>query len=284
MLLESAPAVSRQTGALARREPRRYDRDGTNGMRPRALVTGGNRGIGAGIVVALAQRGFDLVIADVGETDDTTRTRVAAEQAGARVAFVAADIADLAAHARVVEAAWAGGAIDVLVNNAGVSVLRRGDVLELTPESFDRVLGTNLRGTFFLTQAVAKRMLADAPGAAHRSIVTISSANAVIVSPDRAEYCFAKTALSMMTKVLAVRLAAAGIMSYEVRPGIIRTEMTKVATAKYDKLIGEGLTPIARWGEPDDIGRTVAAMACGDLPFVTGDAIHVDGGLHIHSL
>jgi NAD(P)-dependent dehydrogenase (short-subunit alcohol dehydrogenase family) len=253
--------------------------------RPVALVTGGNRGIGAGIVVALARRGFDVVVADLDETAETSRTRAAAEALGARTGFVAGDIADLAQHHRIAQAAWSlDGRLDALVNNAGVSVLRRGDVLEMTPESFDRVLGTNLRGTFFLTQAVAKRMLADAPGQAHRSIVTISSANAVIASPDRAEYCFAKTALSMMTKVLAVRLAAAGIMTYEVRPGIIRTDMTKVATAKYDKLIGEGLTPIARWGEPDDIGRTVAALACGDLPFVTGDAIHVDGGLHIHSL
>jgi NAD(P)-dependent dehydrogenase (short-subunit alcohol dehydrogenase family) len=253
-------------------------------MRPRALVTGGNRGIGAGIVLALARRGFDVVIADVAQTDDTARTSAAAEQAGARVAFVAADIAELGGHARLVDAAWSGGRIDTLVNNAGVSVAHRGDVLDVTPESFDRVMGVNLRGTFFLTQAVARRMLADAPGPAHRSIVTISSANAVVVAPDRAEYCFAKTALSMLAKVFATRLAPHGIASYEVRPGVIRTDMTRVAAAKYDKLIGEGLTPIARWGEPDDVGRTVATLACGDLPFVTGDAVHVDGGLHIHRL
>lgn len=254
-------------------------------MRPIALVTGGNRGIGAGIVDALARRGFDAVIADLAETEDTARTRERAGRHGARTAFVAADIADLTQHARIVEAAWAlGGRLDTLVNNAGVSVLRRGDLLDVTPESFDRVLGINLRGTFFLTQAVARRMLDDAPGEAHRSIVTISSANAVVASPERAEYCFAKTALSMMAKVFALRLAGAGIMSYEVRPGVIRTDMTKVAAARYDKLIAEGLTPIARWGEPDDVGRAVAVLASGELPFVTGDAVHVDGGLHIHRL
>lgn len=251
-------------------------------MRPIALVTGGNRGIGAGIVAALARRGFDIVIADLAENDDTARTRERAGEHGARTAFVTADIADLAQHARIAEAAWSlGGRLDTLVNNAGVSVDKRGDLLDVTPASFDRVMGVNLRGTFFLTQAIARRMLGDAPGAAHRSIVTISSVNAVVASPERAEYCFAKTALSMMTKVFAIRLAESGIMAYEVRPGVIRTDMTRVATARYDKLIGEGLTPIARWGEPDDIGRAVAVLANGELPFVTGDAVHVDGGLHI---
>jgi len=252
-------------------------------MRPIALVTGGNRGIGRGVVLALARRGFDVTIADLAENDDTRETRRAAESLGARTGFVAADIADLAGHPRVVEAAWGlGGRLDALVNNAGVSVAKRGDLLEVTPESFDRVIGINLRGTFFLSQAIARRMLEDAPGGAHRSIVTISSANATIASPDRAEYCLAKAALSMMARMLALRLAPASIASYEVRPGIIRTEMTRVATAKYDRLIAEGLTPIPRWGEPEDVGRVVATLACGDLPFVTGDAVNVDGGLHIH--
>jgi NAD(P)-dependent dehydrogenase (short-subunit alcohol dehydrogenase family) len=254
-------------------------------MRPTALVTGANRGIGAAIVVALASRGFDVVMADVAESDDTARTRADATRAGAGVTFIAADIADLAQHAALVDAAWSHrGRIDTLVNNAGVTSDRRGDMLELTPQSFDRVVGVNLRGTFFLSQAVARRMLADAPGAAHRAIVTISSANAVIASPERADYCIAKTGLSMLAKLLAVRLAPHGIASYEVRPGVIRTAMTRAATARYDKLIAEGLTPIERWGEPEDVGRAVAVLACGDLAFVTGDALHVDGGLHIHRL
>ena len=157
----------------------------------------------------------------------------------------------------------------------------RGDLLDVSSESFDRVLGINLRGTFFLTQAVARRMLADAPSGHPRSIVTISSANAIIASPDRGEYCVAKAGLAMMTRLYALRLAAAGIGVYEIRPGVIRTDMTKVATAKYDKLIAEGLTPIARWGEPEDVGRAAAMLARGELSFVTGEAINVDGGLHI---
>jgi 3-oxoacyl-[acyl-carrier protein] reductase len=254
-------------------------------MKPVAFVTGGNRGIGRAIVLALAQRGFDVALADTAETADTEVTRQAAEALGARAVFVRADIADLTQHARVIDAVYElSGRLDALVNNAGVSVARRGDVLDVTPESFDRVLDINLRGTFFLTQAAARRMLADSAGPQPRSITTISSANAVIVSADRAEYCFSKTALSMMVKIFALRLGEAGIASYEIRPGIVRTDMTAVAGEKYDRLIRDGLTPIKRWGESGDVGRTVAALACGDLPFVTGDAIHVDGGLHIQKL
>jgi 3-oxoacyl-[acyl-carrier protein] reductase len=253
-------------------------------MKPIALVTGGNRGIGRGIVLALAQRGFDIVIADIVEADDTRRTRDDAEALGARTTFVCADIADLSQHARIIDSAETlGGHADVLVNNAGVSVAQRGDVLDVSVESFDRVLDVNLRGTFFLTQAVARRMLAT-PSPNARSIITISSINAIIASPDRAEYCLAKTALSMTVKIFALRLGEAGIPVYEIRPGVIRTDMTAKAKEKYDRMIDEGLTPIRRWGEPDDIGRTVAALACADLPFVTGDALHVDGGLHIHKL
>jgi NAD(P)-dependent dehydrogenase (short-subunit alcohol dehydrogenase family) len=258
---------------------------GPSNVKPIALVTGGNRGIGRAAVLALAARGFDIAFSDLAETDDTARTRREAEARGARVGFAAGDIADLESHAAIVEAAYAlAGRLDVLVNNAGVSVALRGDVLDVTPESFDRVLGVNLRGTFFLTQRAARRMLADAAPPYPRSIVTITSANAVIAAPDRAEYCYAKTALSMMVKILALRLGAAGIACYEIRPGIIRTGMTAVAAEKYDRLIAEGLTPVARWGEADDVGRVVAAMAAGELPFVTGDALHVDGGLHIHKL
>jgi NAD(P)-dependent dehydrogenase (short-subunit alcohol dehydrogenase family) len=259
----------------------------TSGRAPRpvALVTGGNRGIGRGIVVALARRGFDVVLVDLAENDDTAATRREAESHGANVAFAAADIADLGTHERIAERAWSlRGRLDVLVSNAGVSVQRRGDILDVTPESFDRVLGINLRGTFFLTQHVARRMLAEPSGEAPRSIITVSSANAVLVAPDRAEYCLSKTALSMMVKLMAVRLGAAGIACYEIRPGVVRTPMTAVAAARYDRLIAEGLTPIARWGEPQDVGRVAAALAAGELPFVTGDAVNVDGGLHIHRL
>ena len=253
--------------------------------RPVALVTGAARGIGRASAVALAQRGFDLALVDLAIDVDLELTRDRAIALGADVRCIAGDIAALQTHADMIDAASArGGGIDVLVNNAGVSVAKRGDLLEVTPESFDRVLGINLRGTFFLTQAVARRMIEGARPPHPRAIVTVTSANAVIAGPDRAEYCFSKTALSMVVKVFALRLAEAGIACYEIRPGIIRTDMPRDATEKYDRLIAAGLTPIARWGEPEDVGRVIASVASGELPFVTGDAINVDGGLHIQKL
>jgi NAD(P)-dependent dehydrogenase (short-subunit alcohol dehydrogenase family) len=253
---------------------------------PIAFVTGARRGIGRGIAYALADAGFDVVANDLVDDAATRDTLAGLAAKGRRAAFVPGSIADLAGHARVVDAAFgAFGTIDCLVNNAGIQVKVRGDLLDVTPESFDEIVGVNLRGTFFLTQAVAKAMLADrrAPGDPLRSIITISSANARLVSPNRAEYCFAKTGLAMMSQLFALRLAAAGIACYEVRPGIIRTDMTAAAKDRYDKLIADGLTPIRRWGEPEDVGRAVAALASGALPFSTGDAVYVDGGLHIRA-
>ncbi|MGE0797014.1 MAG: 3-ketoacyl-ACP reductase [Lautropia sp.] len=251
---------------------------------PVAAVTGARRGIGAGIARALAAEGFDLVLLDI--VRDAAAEQLLAElaQAGGRARFVVADIADVGQRETTAAALFdAFGALDCLVNNAGVQVEVRGDPLETTPESFDRVLGVNLRGTFFLTQAVARRMIAAAPlPGRHRAIVSISSANAFFVSPDRPEYCFSKVGLSMMTKVFALRLGAAGISTYEVRPGVIRTDMTAPVADRYQRMIAGGFTPIARWGEPEDVGRAVAALAAGRLPFSTGDAIHVDGGQHIH--
>jgi 3-oxoacyl-[acyl-carrier protein] reductase len=251
---------------------------------PVAFVTGARRGIGRGIAYALADGGFDLVLNDVVDDAATVDTLQAVRDKGRRVTFVPGSIAELAGHGTMVEKAFSAyGTLDCLVNNAGIQVKVRGDVLDVKPESFDALLAVNLRGTFFLTQAVAKRMLAEAreAGEPPRSIVTISSANARIAGPNRAEYCFAKTGLAMMNQLFAVRLADAGIMCFEIRPGIIRTEMTAPAKERYDKLIAEGFTPMRRWGEPDDVGRTVAALASGALPFNTGDAFHVDGGLHI---
>jgi NAD(P)-dependent dehydrogenase (short-subunit alcohol dehydrogenase family) len=236
--------------------------------------------------LALARRGFDLALLDLASA--SADAEITAEQAadlGAKSDFIAADIGDIAGHARVVAAACARtGTIDVLVNNAGISVARRGDLLAVSAESFDAVLDVNLRGTFFLTQSIATKMLETPTPPRTRAIVTVTSANATIASPDRAEYCLSKTALSMMVKLFALRLADSGIACYEVRPGVIRTDMTRVATGKYDRLIAEGLTPIARWGEPEDVGRAIALLASGELSFVTGDALHVDGGLHIHRL
>ena len=254
---------------------------------PIAMVTGARQGIGRGIALAMAGQGFDLVLVDLTQDAALAETARLAREAGRRVAMLAGDIAALAAHPALVEAAFAAfGTLDCLVNNAGVQVAVRGDLLDATVESFDRVMGVNLRGTFFLTQAVARRMVAEArdADAPARSIVTISSANVYLAGPDRPEYCLSKTALSMMTKMFALRLAPHGIMTYEVRPGIIRTGMTAPAAERYDRLIADGLSPVRRWGEPADVGRVVASLAAGAIPFSTGDAFHVDGGLHIPKL
>lgn len=253
--------------------------------RPVALVTGGNRGIGRGIAWALADAGFDLALCDLARDADTESTLTGLAARGARAVFHVADVAALDDHGALLDAARSlSGRIDCLVNNAGVPAARRGDLLALRPEDFDRVLAVNLRAPFFLAQAVARTMLAEPPGAVYRSIVTVSSISATHASPERAEYCLSKSALPMMTRLLALRLAAHGIAAWEVRPGIVRTPMTAPATARYDTLIAEGGVPQGRWGEADDVGRTVAALASGALPFATGEAVHVDGGLHVARL
>jgi NAD(P)-dependent dehydrogenase (short-subunit alcohol dehydrogenase family) len=253
-----------------------------------ALVTGARRGIGRGIAYALAEAGYDLVVNDIVEDEEAAETLQGIAGRGRKARFMLGDLAAIETHGALVEAAWAAfGTIDCLVNNAGVQVKVRGDILDVTPQSFDHLMAVNLRGTFFLTQAVARRMLREArePGGPPRSVVTISSANAnTIVGPNRAEYCISKSGLSMMNKLFAERLAASDIMCYEVRPGIIYTEMTASSKERYDVLIAEGISPVRRWGKPEDIGKTVAALATGMLPFTTGDAFHVDGGLHMKLL
>jgi NAD(P)-dependent dehydrogenase (short-subunit alcohol dehydrogenase family) len=256
----------------------------SSGSKGNALVTGAGRGIGRGIALALARDGFNLVVNDLPGSEDLDETVAAIERIGGKAAAAPADIADLAGLEGLAAKAWdAFGGLDCLVNNAGISVAKRGDMLEATPESFDRLIAINLRGPFFLTQAIARRMIA-APARRFRSVVTISSINVEFVSTDRAEYCISKAGLAMMTQLYAVRLAEAGINAYEVRPGIIRTKMTAVARERYDKLFAEGLTPIARWGEPDDVGTAVAGLASGAFPYSTGEVVRVDGGLAIRRL
>ena len=240
---------------------------------PIALVTGARRGIGRGIALVLAAQGFDIVVNDVVDDAAMRETIDGVAAQGRRAASVIHDVADIGGRAAFVDQAFAAfGTVDCLVNNAGVSVKVRGDLLDVTPESFDRVLGINLRGTFFLMQAVARRMLAETrgPGDPPRSIVTISSANVRTLGPNRAEYCISKTALAMTNQLYAHRLAEHDIMCYEIRPGIIRTDMTAGAFDRYDGLIKDGLTPIRRWGEPADVGATVAALARRLLPFIRG--------------
>ncbi|ESY88501.1 3-ketoacyl-ACP reductase [Mesorhizobium australicum] len=251
--------------------------------RPAAIVTGGARGIGLACAEALADAGFDILVADLAETaagelaaDITAR--------GAKFAYVSCDIADLSSHAALVETAMRDlGRVDCLVNNAGIGAVVRGDLLDLKPDNFDRALGVNLRGTVFLSQAVARAMLrqrSDHP----KSIITITSVSAEMASPERSEYCISKAGLSMWVKNLALRLAPENIGVFELRPGIIRTDMTAGVTAKYDALIDSGLVPAKRWGEASDIGAMVAALAAGRLGFSTGSIINVDGALSVPRL
>ena len=255
----------------------------TDPSRPAALVTGAGRGIGRAIAFSLAEAGFDVVANDLERTDDAEATLQGIGARGGGVAFIAADVADIDRHAELADEAFgAFGRLDCLVNNAGVSVHVRGDLLDVSVESYDRCLAVNLRGPFFLTQRIARRMLSEQrpPDAPQRSIVTITSVNAETLSIDRGEYCVSKAGASMMTQLFAERLAPHGIAVFEVRPGVIRTPMTAVAAERYERRIAEGLTPIARWGEPEDIGRTVATLATGGLPFTVGQIVHPDGGLH----
>jgi NAD(P)-dependent dehydrogenase (short-subunit alcohol dehydrogenase family) len=251
--------------------------------RPAAIVTGGARGIGLACAEALADAGFDILVADLAEK---AANGLAANIAvrGAKFAYCRCDIADLGGHAALVDAALhAFGRFDCLVNNAGVGAVVRGDLLDLKPDNFDRTLGINLRGTVFLSQAVAKAILA-APGDHPRSIITITSVSAEMASPERPDYCISKAGLSMWVKNLALRLAAEGIGVFEVRPGIIRTDMTSGVAAKYDALIDGGLVPAKRWGEAADIGAVIAALAGGRLGFSTGSIINVDGALSVPRL
>lgn len=255
--------------------------------RPVALVTGGSQGIGAAIAVELARQGFDVAITALDPGDETA---AAIRAAGARALALRSDLADIAEHGRLISQvlAW-GPAITCLVNNAGIGSPRRGDVLDIQPDAFDRVLAVNLRGTFFFTQAVARQMVTAATGAATaappaRSIVTVSSVSAELASIERGEYCVSKAGLGMLTKLFALRLAPLGIGVFEVRPGVIRTAMTQGVSAHYDHLIANGLVPMQRWGLPQDIANVVAALASGKLAFATGAVIPVDGALSIARL
>lgn len=250
-----------------------------------ALVTGGRRGIGRAIAYALAEQGFDVIINDLVHDDSGDETLAGIEARGGRSAFVAGDVADIDSHEALVETAWSSfGGLDCLVNNAGVQTKYRGDMLDTPVESFDRLMNVNLRGSYFLTQRIARHMIAVPASDATRptrSIVFVSSGNAVIATQAQADYCISKSGIAMMSTLYALRLAEYGIAVHEVRPGIIRTDMTTDVFDKYDAWVQSRGFPLARWGEPEDIGRTVAVLASGLLPYTTGHAFHVDGGMHI---
>ena len=243
----------------------------------KALVTGAARGIGKAIALALAGAGFDVAVNDVKDSEELRAVIAEISALGVKSVAIAGDISDLTIHDVMLNRAEAAlGPLTTLINNAGVSVLNRGDLLDVTAESYDRCLNVNTRGTFFLTQAFAKRLK---PSTSHRCIVTISSANAVGVSITRGEYCISKAGVSMMSKLFAARLSNDGIGVYEIQPGFIETDMTAPSKARYDKLIDEGLTVIKRFGTPEEVGRIALTLAQGLLPYTTGQIIQADAGL-----
>ncbi|HWA87625.1 MAG TPA: 3-ketoacyl-ACP reductase [Opitutus sp.] len=268
-----------------------------------ALITGGTRGIGFGIAEKLAAEKWDLVINGVRPESAVAEPLAKLRALGSRVAYAPGDLGSAEGRAAILAATRtflstlnsqlstpdsrpSPLALSLLVNNAGVAPTVRADLLETSEESYDRVLDTNLRGTFFLTQAIARDMVAakKSDPSFPAAIVTISSISATVASINRGEYGLAKAGLAMLTQLFAARLGADGIPVYEVRPGVIKTDMTAGVTEKYDKLIAAGLSIQPRWGFPDDVGRAVAALARGDFPFSTGQVIMVDGGMTIQRL
>jgi NAD(P)-dependent dehydrogenase (short-subunit alcohol dehydrogenase family) len=254
-----------------------------------AIVTGGSRGIGRGIVLALASAGFDVVINYARNASAAEEVKALVKPLGVRALLLQADIsvsADRAALVRETLAAF--GRIDLLVNNAGVAPDVRADLLEASEQSFDRLININLKGPYFLTQLVAREMLKQRTGTKTvfpPRIINITSVSAYAASVNRGDYCVAKAGLAMMTQLFAARLAADGINVYEIRPGIVETDMTGPVKAKYDQLIFENdLTPIPRWGTPNDVARAVVAIASDQFPFSTGEVINVDGGFHMRRL
>lgn len=257
----------------------------TSSERPVAVVTGGRRGIGLAIASALAKAGHEVAITGIDSPDIAEAALSDLRSFGAGIIYLQGDLADVAGHGRTIDAALERfGRIDCLVNNAGIGAVARGDFLALSPENFDSVMATNLRGTVFFTQAVINAMLAAGRVPHPRSIITITSISAAATSPERLDYCISKAGLAAFSQGLALRLAASGIAVFEVRPGIIRTDMTAGVASKYDALIAGGLVPMQRWGEPADIGAICAALASGSFAFATGSVIGADGGLSIARL
>jgi NAD(P)-dependent dehydrogenase (short-subunit alcohol dehydrogenase family) len=256
-------------------------------MKRVALVTGGTRGIGFGVAAALARDGFDLALCGMRPAEAVVKEREALARFGANVTYYSCDVADTKARAAMVAGIRSDyGRLHVLVNNAGVAPKQRMDVLDATEESFEWVVKTNLQGPYFLTQAVARWMMEQkaADTAWSGCIVNVSSISAAVASTSRGEYCISKAGVSMATQLWAVRLGDADIPVYEVRPGVTATDMTSGVKEKYDRLIADGLCVQRRWGTPNDVGKAVASLARGDLPYSTGQVIMVDGGLTIPRL
>lgn len=255
---------------------------------PVALVTGGARGIGLGIARCLAADGYALALNGVRAEEDVARTLDdLKKETSVDVLYCRGDVSDDADRRQMIAAVrerW--GRLDVLVNNAGITSPGRKDILEAEESGFDRVMGVNLKGPFFLTQLAANWMIEqyNADPDSRRCIVNISSISGEFVSINRGDYCLTKAATRMATKLWAVRLAEFGIDVYEVQPGVIRSDMTAGVKEKYDRLIAEGLTLERRWGEPGDVGRAVSALVRGEIPYATGQVLKIDGGMTIRSM
>jgi 3-oxoacyl-[acyl-carrier protein] reductase len=264
-------------------------------MNPMALITGGSRGIGRGIALELARLGYDLLINYKSNQSAAQQTAVDCQciamenDKNPNLEIFRADISQAGDRKKLLEFAKSRfSGLDLLVNNAGVAPDIRSDMLGAGEESYDRVMDVNVKGPYFLTQMAARWMVEQVttPGyvGTRPKIVTVTSVSAYTASTDRGDYCISKAALAMITPLFAARLAEFGIKVYEIRPGIIETDMTAPVKEKYDGLIAEGLTPIRRWGTPADVGKTVAALAQDLLPFSTGEVINVDGGFHLRTL
>ncbi len=244
-----------------------------------AIITGAQRGMGKAITLALAAEGYDVAAVDLEISPALNEVVAEAKAKGVKAVALTCNIGDLAAHSAMLsEAETALGPLTTLVNNAGVSVIVRGDLLDVTSDAYDHCLDINTRGTFFLTQAFAKRVR-NTVTVCHRSIITVTSANATAVSITRGEYCISKAGASMMSKLFAVRLSDEDIGVYEIQPGFIDTDMVKPSKAKYDALIEGGLTVVKRFGRPDEMARIAVTLANGLLPYTSGQAIQADGGL-----
>lgn len=255
-------------------------------MKKVALVTGSSRGIGFGILRMFAENGYDVIMSSSSGEEKAKDNLDILRALGGKVAYVRCNLSDAEDRRGTVDFVQKEfGRLDVLVNNAGVAPRERRNILEMTEESFDYVVGTNLKGTMFMTQYVANKMLKQPmKGPKRATIVNITSSSVTVSSTNRSEYCMAKAGLAAMSVAYADRLAKERILVYEIRPGVIETDMTKVVHDKYSRLIDEGIFPIARWGTPEDLGLAVSAFCDDKFIYTTGNYVDVDGAFHIKRL
>ena len=252
-----------------------------------ALITGGSRGIGLGIAQCLAREGYNLAINGVRPEEAVADTLNDLRSMGVEVIYCQGSIASATDRASIVDQVYQQfGSLNVLVNNAGIAPKERNDLLDTPQESFRNLLDTNLEGPFFLTQAVARRMVAskEEDPSFQGTIVFVTSISATVASINRGEYCVSKAGLAMTSALFAVKMAEYGIPVFEIRPGVIATDMTSKVQGKYDQLFQEGMALQPRWGTPDDVGKAVASVVRGDFPYSTGQVIHVDGGMLLDRL